>query len=284
MFQKVPYHKEFIEKHPAALPHPKGMGRSSAMFLVMKRYNATLSDFLRNCDVTYTSRLVLALQLLNGVAHLERNNVAHRDLKANNILIEADANGIPRLTITDFGCAFVADSNRDLIISEKFDMRNGAGFIQPPEIENCVPTPNYFLDYRKSDAWAAGLLLCEIFGIERNEIEYDILHGNSEKAFICGLIKMLLKENSRQRISCMEACGILHLHLFGPEFSQGKNVEIAASQWILMRAAETVAYQSMRWGKDSVVCELFINFLSHISLISFCSSLTLWRTLYLHRC
>lgn len=69
------------------------------------RYEMTLHQYVKThgCSDEGTAKLMLC-QLLEGVAYLNSLNIAHRDLKSNNILVEFDCCEVPRLVITDFGC------------------------------------------------------------------------------------------------------------------------------------------------------------------------------------
>ena len=105
---KTPVFYDSQESYPQAVPshHSRdGFGRSQTLFLVMPKYTCTLRDYLkRNSNIlTFKQRLHLFQQLLEGVAHLESNNICHRDLKSDNLLIKDNAD-YPELVITDFGC------------------------------------------------------------------------------------------------------------------------------------------------------------------------------------
>lgn len=74
--------------YPMALPariNPNGYGRNMSLFLLMKRYNSRLCDYLEDNNVSMRTRLLLFAQLLEAVAHLYRYGVAHRDLKSDNM-------------------------------------------------------------------------------------------------------------------------------------------------------------------------------------------------------
>ena len=59
---------------------------------------------------------LLLLQLLEGITHLVRHGVAHRDLKTDNLLLDECTHGLcPRLVIADFGCC-LADKEWGLVL------------------------------------------------------------------------------------------------------------------------------------------------------------------------
>lgn len=86
-------------------------------------------------------------QLLEGLVYLHENNIAHHDIKPDNVLI--DQNGWVK--ICDFG------------VAEKFDPGVGCKIFfgtpayQPPEL---ISTPDTcYFDGRAGDLWAVGVLL-----------------------------------------------------------------------------------------------------------------------------
>lgn len=50
-----------------------------------------MEEYLDETNPDLRVRQLLALQLLQAVAHLEKSKVAHRDIKSDNILIEFDS-------------------------------------------------------------------------------------------------------------------------------------------------------------------------------------------------
>lgn len=67
--------------YPMALPprlNPEGIGRNMSLFLLMKRYDFSLGEFLKNSELEIRTKVVLFAQLLEGVAHLTKHGVAHR--------------------------------------------------------------------------------------------------------------------------------------------------------------------------------------------------------------
>lgn len=157
-------------RYPAALPtrlNPEnGLGRNKTLFLVMKKYDMTLKNFVSQTDVNLNTRCSLVAQLMEGIAHMTEHGVAHRDLKSDNILVDL-SNGEPKLVISDFGCC-LAEPEYGLMIpynTSNVD-KGGNAALMPPEIALAEPGRNAWLDYRKSDIWTAGTLVYEIFGDE----------------------------------------------------------------------------------------------------------------------
>lgn len=54
-------------------------------------YPYTLRQFLEEAALSHRQRTLIVLQLLEGVDHLCRQGVAHRDLKSDNVLLEFDS-------------------------------------------------------------------------------------------------------------------------------------------------------------------------------------------------
>lgn len=89
------------------------------------------------------------------VAH----NIAHRDLKADNILLDLTDAKTPLAVISDFGCC-LAEKLSDLSVPyTSFDIEKGGNTaLMAPEIISKRPGPFSRLNYHKSDLWAVGAL------------------------------------------------------------------------------------------------------------------------------
>ncbi|KAG0247120.1 hypothetical protein DFQ27_002534, partial [Actinomortierella ambigua] len=90
----------------------------------------------------------LLLPVARGLAHLHSVGVAHRDLKMENILL--DARSTPK--IADFGLATCERRCHDLA---------GTAFAMPPELVN-RPSDSPAYDPCKSDIWALGIVFWEL--------------------------------------------------------------------------------------------------------------------------
>ena len=119
---QVPHVPGDISMYGPALPsriNPSGYGRNMSLFLVMKRYDTSLAEYLTSHRPSLTPRtsLFLLTQLMEAVAFLNSQGVAHRDLKADNILVSlASGPQFPHLVLTDFGCS-LADPHNKLRLS-----------------------------------------------------------------------------------------------------------------------------------------------------------------------
>lgn len=82
-------------------------GSQLSPFLRCPSYPYTLQQFLAESMPSRRQRALMVLQLLEGVDHLCRQGVAHRDLKSDNVLLELDS-GAPRIQVLlEFSPEFV---------------------------------------------------------------------------------------------------------------------------------------------------------------------------------
>lgn len=164
--------EEGLRKFPAAMPHKldpeKYFGRNKTLYLVMRRRSTHLRDYLATHDVAMGTRCLMLAQVLEGVSHLQKHGIAHRDLKTDNILVDVPKpGGSPRLEICDFGCC-LAEENKNMQIpytSRDVNM-GGNSWLMAPELVTAMPGPDSVLDYRKSDLWAIGAIAYEILGAD----------------------------------------------------------------------------------------------------------------------
>lgn len=133
--------------------------------MVMELVDGTsLGDILDRAIETHEAPprawiLDIVAQLLRGLDHAHAMGLVHRDLKPDNVLIEANADGsVAR--IVDFGIAAVSRPNEDL--TEPLDRLTGTGVIigtplyMAPEQARCEP-----IDHR-ADLYALGIMLYEL--------------------------------------------------------------------------------------------------------------------------
>ena len=226
--------------YPSALParlNPSGYGRNMSLFLLMKRYDANLRDFLDQ-DVDSRTRVIILAQLLEAVAHLNRFGIAHRDLKSDNILVDTSTDSQPLLVLSDFGCC-LADKKNGLRLpyaSGEID-KGGNQALMAPEIINKEPSMFSVLNYSKSDLWACGAIAYEIFGypnpfynppsqnsigfppalINETYSEESLPMMGEEVPFIVRkLVANILQRSPGRRLNCDIAANVLELYLWAP--------------------------------------------------------------------
>ncbi|KAG9269004.1 serine/threonine-protein kinase PINK1, mitochondrial [Astyanax mexicanus] len=267
------------EEYPAALPlrlNPAGMGNNRTLFLVMKNYPCTLRQYLQVCVPDHRQGSMMLLQLLEGVDHLCRQSIAHRDLKSDNVLLEFDSVGCPRLVITDFGCC-LSEEDLKLSFSSRWVNRGGNACLMAPEVATAVPGPGVQIDYSKADAWAVGTIAYEIFGQpnpfyspaaleSRSYQERDLPRlpsGSPEQVRL--VVRLLLRRNPNKRLSSRVAANVLHLSLWGRKTLSRLDPAGTGrlADWLLCRSA-VVLLQG--WGRSCVEAELQRGFLSNLDL------------------
>lgn len=164
--------EEGLRKFPAAMPRrldPENCwGRNKTLYVVMRRRSSHLREYLSTNEVTMETRCLLLAQLLEGVAHLEQHGIAHRDLKADNLLVDVPrGGGVPKLEICDFGCCLAEEDKALRVDFPCVDVyKGGNSWLMAPEIATAVPGRGRVLDYSRSDLWACGTIAYEILGGE----------------------------------------------------------------------------------------------------------------------
>lgn len=112
--------------------------------------------------------LVIIQRVLRGVDYLARNGIVHRDIKADNILVDIRTptrDGPPEILvkIADFGHALKPQDGQNLqepYINEGLP-KGGASAFLAPEIESAQPgtvTAPKSLNYSKNDVFAVGMM------------------------------------------------------------------------------------------------------------------------------
>lgn len=244
----IPVLPDASTSYPAALPCSSGgLARNRTMFLVMPRYDRTVREYLAsNSKPDLQVSSLLLLQLLEGIRHLTRHGVAHRDLKTDNLLLGEDTNSsFPQLVIADFGCC-LADRSRELVLPfQTAEIDRGGNFtLMAPEIALAVPGKDSVLDFTKSDAWAAGAIAYEFFG-NVNPFGWDGLDSRNYKdddlpvlvqvqPGVRKVVSLLLKRDPAERITAETAITMLILVLRAPaEWHQGEDVQVENINWWL---------------------------------------------------
>jgi PTEN induced putative kinase 1 len=129
-----PLLKEAYDYYPTAIPSTismDGYGRNKTLFIVMRRYDVTLPEYLRLYKPNQHERLVLFAQLLEALLYLKRHSIVHRDLKSDNLLICSTTG---ELVLTDFGCALHQPPNMRLPYVTDEISKGGNMALMAPEV------------------------------------------------------------------------------------------------------------------------------------------------------
>ncbi|GLH13594.1 RAC serine/threonine-protein kinase [Gryllus bimaculatus] len=255
---RVPEIPGSFAMYPDALPpriNPSGYGRNMSLFLVMKRYDCSLQQYVQSRKLNFRTTTLLLAQLLEAVAHMNRHGIAHRDLKSDNILLNlSEGEAYPLLVITDFGCC-LSDRVHGLRLpynSPDTD-KGGNAALMAPEVACAEAGPFSYLNYSKSDAWAVGAIAYEIFG-EKNPF-YSVSHDkpllrnttyndedlpplpDSIPSVLTNLVAGLLIRNTSKRLSAEMAATICQLFLWAPSAWLRSSPDLPTTnevlQWLL---------------------------------------------------
>ncbi|XP_053819044.1 serine/threonine-protein kinase PINK1, mitochondrial [Vidua chalybeata] len=279
--------------YPDVLPlslNPRGIGHSRTLFLVMKNYPFTLHQYLQENTPDVRLSTVMILQLLEGVDHLVRHGIAHRDLKSDNILVEFDSAGCPWLVITDFGCC-LADENIGLRLpfTSSYVDRGGNGCLMAPEVITASPGPGTVINYSKADAWAVGAIAYEILGLanpfyghgdstlESRSYREDQLPSlpNHVPLEVKQVIKMLLQRDPNKRLSARVAANVLHLSLWGDSVVASRTLKPDQMiAWLLCQSAATLLTNRLA-EKSQVETKVKMCFLANLEFED------LWAAIFL---
>ena len=264
----VPALEGAMALYASALPprlNPQGLGRNMSLFLVMRSYDCSLADYLSDHQPGPRTSLVLFTQLLEGVAFLNSSGVAHRDLKADNLLISLSGGPeFPQLVITDFGCCI---ANKKLGLALPFASldtdRGGNMALMAPEVVKARPGPWVSINYARSDLWTAGAIGFQIFGAVNPFTGGGLSSRNytcsqlprlpsSAPALLNPLLRWILAPTPARRPSPRLAVTICQLLLWGPsDWSSGRQVPTTQDilQWLLTMTTKVVC--ESRWGNTA---------------------------------
>uniref|UniRef100_A0A452R208 Protein kinase domain-containing protein n=1 Tax=Ursus americanus TaxID=9643 RepID=A0A452R208_URSAM len=118
---------------------------------------------LRHPGLETSQLLEMCYDVCEGMAFLESHQFIHRDLAARNCLVDSDLS----VKVSDFGMTrYVLDDQYVSSVGTKFPVKWSA-----PEVFH------YFKYSSKSDVWAFGILMWEVFSLGKQP--YD-LYDNSQ--------------------------------------------------------------------------------------------------------
>ncbi|NXE13546.1 PINK1 kinase, partial [Lophotis ruficrista] len=285
--------------YPDVLPlslNPRGIGHSRTLFLVMKNYPCTLRQYLSESRPNVRLCTTMILQLLEGVDHLVRHGIAHRDLKSDNILVEFDSAGCPWLVIADFGCCLAdEDIGLRLPFTSSYVDRGGNGSLMAPEVITASPGPGTVINYSKADAWAVGAIAYEILGLanpfyghgestlESRSYREDQLPSLPDHVPIevKQVVKMLLQRDPDKRLSARVAANVLHLSLWGESVLASNTLKPdQMTAWLLCQSAAALLMDGLV-DKSRVETKMKMCFLANLEYEDLWAAIVLllaWRS------
>merc|ERR1712188_13190 len=121
----------------------------------MPKFTCSLREFLPSFTPSLPQKVSMFHQILDGVAHLEKHGIAHRDLKSDNILVNVHEDialhDHVHVVITDFGCCLFGQEDMHLPYPTPYTDKGGNIALLAPEIATAVCGEGVQLDYTKAD-------------------------------------------------------------------------------------------------------------------------------------
>ncbi|CAH0389463.1 unnamed protein product [Bemisia tabaci] len=201
--------------------------RGSRVFIFM-RYadNGDLLDFVKKNGVVPESNAKMWFrQMASGLQYLHSNNIAHRDLKCENILLSRRYN----VKLADFGFArYCCDADGRRALSQTYC---GSAAYAAPEVVSGIP-----YNPKLADVWSLGIIL------------YIML--NASMPFDDSNLKKLLKDQmtrnwvfrSRVRETTSTAAKSIVRHILEPDITLRLTLDrVISHEWVRMRKEKSAS-------------------------------------------
>lgn len=249
---------------PSALSprlHPGGCGRNATLYLVMRRYHCSLAEYMTSGGPASRDplvRLSLLCQLLEAVCYLGQHGVAHRDLKADNLLLDLSKGAAcPRLVLSDFGSCL--DGLQLHFVSPEVS-RGGNPALMPPEVAGAEQGLLSIIDFRRADLWAAGTLAYELYGAPNPFYDLDSrVYAESDlpeppsamPPVVRALVRDLLQRDPRKRPSPAVAATICQMLLLAPKDLLESPTDCRDARHVLRWLCSLTADTLPHWGENT---------------------------------
>jgi serine/threonine-protein kinase len=158
LVNELPSHSN-IARYEGCYRFNLGLGGTKD-FAVLKYYEyGNLEKFLQRTPLSEQEQSDIIAGILHGISFLHGHHVIHRDMKAENILLERE-NGVWTPKITDFGLSRVVDTI-DAVYNSSIGYTYN--YAAPEQIQNRLIQKNV-------DLWSVGVL---IYRIVANRLPFD---------------------------------------------------------------------------------------------------------------
>lgn len=296
---KLPYHPNIIDikgifadwtplladaydLYPSALParlnRDSGLGRNMTLFLVMKRYDESLKEYLSWTIPSNETALVMLIQLMEGVDFLRSQNVCHRDLKSDNLLLDlSHGKEYPRLVISDFGCCLTSLS---LYYPSDEISKGGNIAHMAPEVISAKAGPLSVIDYSSADLWASAAIAYEMWGYRNPALvwrshrkrwlgdkeQMQLENISQAHQAVNDLLKNILLNSPKNRPSTRTAVVLCNLLLFVPSRHQkiAKALKPHERTKYLLHYLTKKKYKTVK-GSNPILCDLMIMLLAQVT-------------------
>jgi len=150
-------------KVASSLNHPNviqiydfGQAEDGSLYLVMEKLQGQelKDEITRNGSMEVNRAIRLFAQICDGMAVAHAQNMIHRDLKPQNVMLVRDSRGNEQIKILDFGLARTMDSNRTAL-TEPGTVMGSPQYMSPEQISGQEVT-------KASDIYAMGLIFYEM--------------------------------------------------------------------------------------------------------------------------
>ena len=169
--------------------------------MVMPKMCSTLYNMIESGSLSDKQRINISHGLITAVGFLHENNIIHRDIKTDNVLLDDNMN----VKLCDFSLAkFFSDKMEEVGITHTSEV--GTDTYRAPEQ---IWENKYSFS---ADVWSIGVVMIEMFKglltVEKDKSAYhyimDILQSFGNKP-LPRLLKLILQKDPNTRITCKEA-------------------------------------------------------------------------------